>query len=491
MVVLSVQNLYELSDAPVRTAVTNLFMLQLQAAPSVSAFFTTTLPIYELPVEPDWVDDVASALVCSSIARSSLYSFGGTINQLAADACWAGLLADTNTDAITVSQALYDRLFWSNCAGDGQSFAAYGANASFWARSFAAQLSSPVFINETMLKLIGDDPNWLQILNLALYKLRRLDGALVDGVVGAWQNASPNAGIVQNWQTANYLPADMIEPDVFINQVNTAIAVETSHAARLGRVGATAIVHGEAVASFIQGKATALGLATGADPKNVAYCPTDCPSSGSCFVAGTTLHLADGSTIPIEQAGPGIDVLARNGLSSSHGPEHVVVELERDTLIYGFNELAPFFVGGHPFLTADGWKAVIADHAREQNPMLEFGTLSLGDTVYCIESTTPFAYRAVRISRITSSVLTAGSVVYSAFLMGERSFHVNGYCVMSNYPMITEGRLMAGLATLTPSERKALSRALGPVMPLLKRAVGDFVERPIRRALAQAPEPRK
>lgn len=489
MVAMSLENLYELSDLPVRTAVTNLFMLELQTGPSVSAFFTTTLPIYETSPEPDWNDDVASALVCSSIARSSLYSFAGTINQLAADAYWAGLLADTNTNAINVSQALYNRLFWAWCGGGGQSFAAYFADAAFWAPAFAAQLSSPVFINETVLKIIGDDPNWLQILNLALYKLRRLDETLVDGVVSAWQNASPNAGIVENWQTANYVPADLIEPDVFINQVNTAISVETSQPASRGQA---AISHGRAVYQFIQGKATELGLATGKGPNSVTYCPPNCPTGGgSCFVGGATLHLTDGSTIPIENARPGIDVLARDGRSSLHGPEHVVVELERDTLIYGFNELEPFFVGGHPFLTADGWKAVTPEDAREQNPMLEFGTLALGDTVYRIDSITPFAYRAVRISRITSSILSAGSFVYSVFLMGERSFHVNGYCVMSNYPMITEGRLMSGMARLTPSERKALRRALDPVMPLLQRAVGIFVERPIRRALAQAPDPEK
>jgi hypothetical protein len=96
-----------------------------------------------------------------------------------------------------------------------------------------------------------------------------------------------------------------------------------------------------------------------------------------CFVTGTLVALADGTSKPIERIEIGDLVLGRGGRVNR------VLGLERPTLghrpLYALNGGRAFVTGGHPFWTAGGWKAVDAAAAAIEIPRLRVGQLAVGD----------------------------------------------------------------------------------------------------------------
>lgn len=472
---LSVENLYLIGDDATRQGAYDLFVRQMQsAAPVHSVFFNNIGPVGGF--DAAFVNPVAIALVCSAISRSSLYRFSATIDQPKADSFWATRL--DGSGGISAGQANYRQLFGS-AAYDGTSFAEYLPQGASWAASLAKMVTTNPFINTTMAKMMANDKDWRRRLNLVLYKLDRLDANTVQPVLATWRAAYPNENITIEWPNYNYISAFRFQGAMFLGEVNAAISVRTVQG--LGRQ--TLYIWGNDVAEFERKEARALGLWTTVPAGNTMLCPPECPDSG-CFAAGTPLHLADG-TIPIQNVRVGDAVLSHGGRTSEHGHERVIVEFEAPQMLFGINDYDPFFVGAHPFLTPEGWKCINPNGARDQNPMLEFGTLAEGDVVYQLESTDPCRYREVKIERITSRAVPAGTRVYSVYLMGERTFHVHGFVVSTNYPMITAARLMQGFARLTPEERAVVAEAILPVMPMLTAAIGRFIEAPIRRALEQ------
>jgi uncharacterized protein YjbI with pentapeptide repeats len=111
-------------------------------------------------------------------------------------------------------------------------------------------------------------------------------------------------------------------------------------------------------------------------------CIEPCPPEGtSCFVAGTRVAMADGTSRPIEQIAVGDQVLGRDGINR-------VVAVERPRLgtrrLYALNG-GPFFVTAeHPFLTEDGWKAVDPAATLVENPALIVGRLAVGDRLLAL-----------------------------------------------------------------------------------------------------------
>jgi len=201
-------------------------------------------------------------------------------------------------------------------------------------------------------------------------------------------------------------------------------------------------------------------------------------------VAGTPVLLAGGSTKNIEAVAEGDDVIAEHGAVSTRSDETVLIPLEDDEEIYGINELEPFFSAGHLFLTAEGWKAIDPATALEENPTGRIvGRLEVGDVVFRVASLEPFAYERVRIERIATRTLSAGAMLHGLHLLGARSYHAHGFCVAMNYPMLTAKRFADGVAKLSADERRLLATQLESVMPLLKKALGSFIEAPLRRAL--------
>ncbi|AKJ00564.1 hypothetical protein ATI61_10426 [Archangium gephyra] len=494
---LSVDNLYALNDTPVIKRVQDVFINQLQASPSVQSTFFTGGSAPVGPADATWVDHVATALVCDSISSSSLHGFAQAIKEQAANAFWSTQLAGTNPSAITASRALYDWAFPAYCAAGGNTFQDYlGNNPTSWAQQLAAQVSQQSFITTEILKIISADPHWPQRLNLVLYKLNRLDASRVQGVVNAWTSALPGKGIMTGLQSYNYVPSSLFTSSYFLQQVNAAISVQTttrtsSHTYCQGGPAAQCVSvdtpsqygYGLAVASFLNGTPTSLGFTTGVAPGNYQDVGG---SGGGCFVEGTPVHLASGETIPIEYVRPGHRVLGKDGTVGVQTEELVVVELQDHIRTFGINGSEPFFSGGHVFWTPEGWKAVFPETAREENPSLAVGQLKEGDTLFRLVGTSPLRYQPEVVHRITTWALPRGKRLYGLHLEGTRSYHAAGYLVGMNYPVLTEQRLANGFARLSEHERRLLLNALTPVMPLLRQAVGHFVEAPLRRALTGA-----
>ena len=113
-------------------------------------------------------------------------------------------------------------------------------------------------------------------------------------------------------------------------------------------------------------------------------CLVPCPPEGgttSCFVAGTRVAMADGTSRPIERVAVGDRVLGRDGVNR-------VVAVERPRLgtrrLYALNG-GPFFVTAeHPFLTEEGWKAIDPAATAAENPALIVGRLNVGDRLLAL-----------------------------------------------------------------------------------------------------------
>lgn len=103
-------------------------------------------------------------------------------------------------------------------------------------------------------------------------------------------------------------------------------------------------------------------------------------AESSCFVAGTLVRMADGSTTPIERIRAGDRVLGLDG--------HVnrVVGLERVSLgnrkLYALNGGRAFVTAEHPFHATAGWKSISPRMTRTENPALAVSVLTRGDRVH-------------------------------------------------------------------------------------------------------------
>ncbi|HHQ4760653.1 TPA: hypothetical protein ACSP8C_001013, partial [Aeromonas veronii] len=101
----------------------------------------------------------------------------------------------------------------------------------------------------------------------------------------------------------------------------------------------------------------------------------------SCFIAGTRITMADGSTRPIETLRVGEQVL------DQHGGSNRILAIERVILgkrrLYGINDLPPFFTAEHPLLTTRGWAAISPAMTRTENPQLAVLPLFTGMQIMC------------------------------------------------------------------------------------------------------------
>ncbi|MGN5004543.1 hypothetical protein ACTG2S_16350 [Aeromonas sp. 82P] len=101
----------------------------------------------------------------------------------------------------------------------------------------------------------------------------------------------------------------------------------------------------------------------------------------SCFIAGTRITMADGSTRPIETLRVGERVL------DQHGGSNRILAIERVILgkrrLYGINDLPPFFTAEHPLLTTRGWAAISPAMTRTENPQLAVLPLFTGMQIMC------------------------------------------------------------------------------------------------------------
>ena len=326
---LTVDNLYALTADGLPATIRAAFTAQLQMSPSVHGTFFANVSAGAPPpgiVNGAWADQVASALVCSAISRSSLYGFDATVTQAAADGWWSGQLA--GPAGLAASQALTQWAFPGNCHdGAGTTFQAYlGAQQASWAAQLADYVTTTPFIDVELSKLIADDPNWLAKVNLTYYKLHLLDPSQEARVVAAW-TAAYN-GAVEQWPTYNDLTG-MFAADAWIGPANAAIGVGKDRSiCSVGSVGVPMCTYwadyGLGVLDFLNGTPGQLGLATGAKPNNEK---DGTGGGGGCFVGDSPLHLHTGEVIPIRDVQPGHHLLARDGRRARHTEERVVMFL--------------------------------------------------------------------------------------------------------------------------------------------------------------------
>ncbi|WFE31239.1 hypothetical protein [Micromonospora sp. WMMD975] len=483
---LSVGNLLALDAKEVPKQVLAAFVQQLRASPSVrGTFFPSATPPASAPTDPTWSDHLATALICSSIASSSLYGFSGTVRADGAAAWWQSELAGQT--ALHASNTLYDWAFPAYCAGDGRTFQEYlGGDRGSWAQKLADRVTSDSYINMMINKVIAVDPDWLAKLNVVYYKLHRLDPAQEKRAVDVWAKAYPQA--VEQWQAYNHVAPSLFQTSTFLGEVNSAIGV-----GRDGRkchlvYAAREVIevcdywtdYGLGVVAFVNGPARQMGLTTGQQPDNRV---DKSPKDG--VTGAAPLHLATGRTTPVQNLRCGDQLLARDGRPAEQPDGVIDVTGAPDTLIYGFNDLEPFFTAGHLFWTDAGWKALRPGTAGREGPHPGVGELAVGDVLHRIREGRPVSYEPVQIERFTSRPLRPDERLYGMQLSGPTSYHVHGHLAKAVSPRWTERRLHAALGTLSPAERRHLGALIEPAMPLIRKSVGGCVEEAIRRALAQ------
>lgn len=144
----------------------------------------------------------------------------------------------------------------------------------------------------------------------------------------------------------------------------------------------------------------------------------------ACFIAGTLVMMADGSTKPIEAIQTG------DRLKGADGTVNNVLELHRPKLgqqhLYAINGSRFFVSDGHPFMTTQGWKAMDVAMAKQANPTLEIGKLEVGDMMITETG-------EQRVERIEKQSAPAETQLYNFSVTGNRTYYVlengTGYLV--------------------------------------------------------------
>jgi hypothetical protein len=484
---LSVDNLYQLDDSSIGPVIKDGFFKQLQSSSFVQPVFFAGIIAPIPPENATFVNNLACAVVCRSIAQSSLYGFNKTVNYSSCDVFISTQFASTNVD--TETSRLYDYYFPVQCTKDGHSFQEYMADSAGWAQRFSSYVTTDQFVNVEIVELIAGRKDWLYVLNLIIYKLNRLDPSVAAGVQQCWNQKFSN--IIYNWSSYKRFLLSDFSTDEFMTQVIAAISTSPdsqpiyddnpySHGIPLEII----YTYGQAVSNFLAGQPTQLGFTTSQKPDNVVVVNDRNLSSVSRCTENSLVLLEDGKSIPIKNVADKDRVVAINGAISTHTNERVVTILKHDTFIYGINDEKPFFTSGHLFWTSQGWKAIDVAVALKENPGIEAKELKIGDSVQKIKSINPLTYQSIKITEFTKQLLPAGSKVYGMHLEdGPASYHANGYCVRMNYPVITEKRLFNGFLKLSEAERHLILKQLTPVMPLLTKAGNSFIEELLHRSL--------
>ncbi|MEI8224280.1 MAG: Hint domain-containing protein [bacterium] len=104
-----------------------------------------------------------------------------------------------------------------------------------------------------------------------------------------------------------------------------------------------------------------------------------CPGGTGCFLADTTVTLADGSKKPIQ------DIVANDKVRTLDSQVNNVNEAISHRYVgwvYGINGSKPFVTANHPMMTPEGWKSFDAELTARTEPEIKIvGNLVIGDTL--------------------------------------------------------------------------------------------------------------
>lgn len=87
---------------------------------------------------------------------------------------------------------------------------------------------------------------------------------------------------------------------------------------------------------------------------------------GGCFVAGTSVTMADGSKKPIEDLEPGDQLLGQNGSVNTVQKLNIRPLLDYD--LYAINGSNFYVTAEHPFMTPEGWKSIDPEKTLREAP---------------------------------------------------------------------------------------------------------------------------
>ena len=156
------------------------------------------------------------------------------------------------------------------------------------------------------------------------------------------------------------------------------------------------------------------------NPGNATGCGA--PGSGSCFVAGTMVTMADGTKKKIEDIQIGEQLLGHNGIINTV-KEYDHRPLDGRNLV-GFNGGKPFVTPEHPLYTKEGWKSVntIMTLVQEQSiaHLMVNGDLAPGDEIL-MEDGSWF-----KIETIDQHSDQEEQQVFNFFLDGNNTYYVDG-----------------------------------------------------------------
>lgn len=271
---LSVQDLLSLSDKDVKSIVINQFCEQLKNSPSVKSTFFREVQPSLTPKNSAFIDNIACSFICSSIARTLQRGFNKCVNKTNSDNYWRSGLSDVSPESVAEGQNLYTLAFPSYCRNRNTCFNDYLAdNGKGWAKELFKYVTTDPFLNMNISTIFAGS-DWIQVLNLILYKAYRLDTEVADRILHVWKKAYPGRDIANNWAEYNFIPCInfLNEPDAFIGDVNNAIAKRTL-ADRVFIPGITGgyvytFKYGAEVEDFLNGKPKSLNFTTGVNPDN-------------------------------------------------------------------------------------------------------------------------------------------------------------------------------------------------------------------------------
>jgi hypothetical protein len=146
---------------------------------------------------------------------------------------------------------------------------------------------------------------------------------------------------------------------------------------------------------------------------------------GSCFIAGTKITMADGTTKNIENIKIG-DIV------KGHKDNNEVIKLDPTLLgerkLYSFNDNEHyFFTSEHPFMTEEGWKSIKPEKTKERDGIELYnqleGELKIGDKLVTEKG-------LIEIKEIKSKEMNDPKMpLYNFNVSNDNSYMADGYVV--------------------------------------------------------------
>lgn len=501
-----IQLLLKMTDRAVRDKVGEAFVTQMQNASRVKGTFFSTVaaPSVGVPAGKDaWIGQVAAGLVALSLAQTSGNGFNTTTSFQGAEQFLNEQLAPGTTAFTEMAAHNYTAFFPSYCAADGVTFGAFLgsglSNANWWGTALANTMCSPAYINQEMMKLSSAvaPADWYQVFYLNVYKVSLLNQSEVNRLVNTWKELLGDRAVstASTWTIYDRMQASSYNVSTFMAHTQAAISLSRTDTQTNGCHGGpsascsttTTIFFGEAVNNWLTANRD-LSFIKGPSRDNVHISSGGGGGGGSicCFSPGTPILMADGSTLAIEDVAAGDEVISVDGRLERRSAQQVNWRIDPNDLLFGINDIAPFFNATHPLRTLEGWKAMAPVAARKINPDLEIGQLQEGDVLLRVASLAPFRYEEVKIEQITRVLAGQAGVAYVHSLHLEEEnpgYHAHGFHVAVNYPKLREDHFVQAFAGITPAEREWLRGHFEALAPFLRRGLGNYVGEIFRLAL--------